>query len=236
MKDETIEKVKAETADWAYLAELPDEADGFTLDREVHIHGDCYDLFTYENAAAHKSTTAYFHEETHEYKLRVAFGLISFCRIEYITHDFAEFEALLRKNFAGMLHDMAVFNPDTLGSIVRDKGILTWEFGQKLPAELEGFTRFVGPAEPEKITNGSYVVLDYVDFDLESSVTFYYNIYRDEFYGEARIWNIPDVNYTFDSRTLPEFEEKLEAHLVPRLQEIRARAIADKDKVHYRYE
>ena len=60
--------------------------------------------------------------------------------------------------------------------------------------------------------------MDYVDFSLESSFTLYYNIYRDEFFAEARIWNIPDVNYDFDSNELPELEEKLHQRLLPRLQ------------------
>lgn len=44
------------------------------------------------------------------------------------------------------------------------------------------------------------------------------------FFAEARIWNIPDVNYDFDSNELPELEEKLHQRLLPRLQEIRKRA------------
>ena len=49
-------------------------------------------------------------------------------------------------------------------------------------------------------------------------------MYRDEFSGEARIHNIPDVSYDFDSTELEELEEKLNTHLVARLREIRARA------------
>ena len=58
-------------------------------------------------------------------------------------------------------------------------------------------------------------------------MTVYFNIYRDEFFSEARIWNIPDVNYDFDSNTLPELEERLQTYLVPRLQEVRRRAEAE---------
>jgi hypothetical protein len=81
LKDETIAKVQEETKDWNYPQELPADCHGFQLDREVHIHDDMYDLFTYENKALHKKAVAYFHEETHEYKLRVSYGLITFCRI-----------------------------------------------------------------------------------------------------------------------------------------------------------
>ena len=80
---------------------------------------------------------------------------------------------------------------------------------------------FIRPQEPVKINNGSYIVIDYVDFALESSFTVYYNIYRDEFFAEARIWNIPDVNYDFDSADLAELKEKLQAKMLPRLKQVR---------------
>ena len=116
---------------------------------------------------------------------------------------------------------------------VRDKEIMTWDAAQRLPQELEGFQLFVRPDKPAKITNGSYIIIDYVDFTYASSFTAYYNIFRDEFFAEARIWNIPDVTYDFDSHELPELERLLHEKLVPRLQEIRRRAIAEKDEVHY---
>ncbi|WP_303105486.1 hypothetical protein [uncultured Mitsuokella sp.] len=224
MKDETRDRVEADIKDWAYLRELPDTWHGFTLQRLALVAGDCYDIYRYENEELHKSVTAYFHEETHEYKLRVKIGLIEFCRIEFITAKFDVFEALLRAQFETVLAGLAQFDPASIGSIVRDKKIMTWEAAKELPETLEGFTLYIRPAEPVKINNGSYIVIDYVDFTLESSVTVYYNIYRDEFFSEARIWNIPDVNYDFDSGTLSELEERLQTYLVPRLQEVRTRA------------
>lgn len=224
MKDETRDRVEADIKDWAYLRELPDTWHGFTLQRLALVAGDCYDIYRYENEELYKSVTAYFHEETHEYKLRVKIGLIEFCRIEFITAKFDVFEALLRAQFETVLAGLAQFDPASIGSIVRDKKIMTWEAAKELPETLEGFTLYIRPAEPVKINNGSYIVIDYVDFTLESSVTVYYNIYRDEFFSEARIWNIPDVNYDFDSGTLSELEERLQTYLVPRLQEVRTRA------------
>jgi hypothetical protein len=221
MKEETIAKIKEETASWQYMQELPDTWQGFTLDREPAVGKDKYDLYRYVNEEWHKSAIVYFHEETHEYKVRLKIGLIEFCRIEFITGSLAEFEELLKAQFEQMLHDMAEFNPATLSSIVVDKKILTWEAGQELPAEKEGFSLFIRPQEPVKINNGSYIVIDYVNFALESSFTVYYNIYRDEFFAEARIWNIPDVSYEFDASDLEELEEKLRSRMTARLQQVR---------------
>lgn len=221
MKEETIAKIKEETASWQYMQELPDTWQGFTLDREPAVGKDKYDLYRYVNEEWHKSAIVYFHEETHEYKVRLKIGLIEFCRIEFITGSLAEFEGLLKAQFEQMLHDMAEFNPATLSSIVVDKKILTWEAGQELPAEKEGFSLFIRPQEPVKINNGSYIVIDYVNFALESSFTVYYNIYRDEFFAEARIWNIPDVSYEFDASDLEELEEKLRSRMTARLHQVR---------------
>ena len=157
MKEETIAKIKEETASWQYMQELPDTWQGFTLDREPAVGKDKYDLYRYVNEEWHKSAIVYFHEETHEYKVRLKIGLIEFCRIEFITGSLAEFEELLKAQFEQMLHDMAEFNPATLSSIVVDKKILTWEAGQELPAEKEGFSLFIRPQEPVKINNGSYM-------------------------------------------------------------------------------
>ena len=112
----------------------------------------------------------------------------------------------------------------------RAKGIKSIEefsaFAKELPETLEGYQLFIKPQQPVKINNGSYIIIDYVDFTHASDVTIYYNMYRDEFFGEARIHSIPDVTYDFDSNELVELQEKLEKHLVPRMREARQAADA----------
>jgi len=233
MKEETIAKIKEETDGWEYMAALPEKWHGFTLKREPVIGKDKYDLYSYVNEKWHKSAIVYFHEETHEYKVRLKIGLIEFARIEFITAKLSVFEELLEAQFEQVLQDMAQFNPATLSSIVEGLNLPEWQFGRDLPAESEGFELFIRPSQPVKINNGSYIVIDYVDFTLASSFTVYYNIYRDEFFSEARIWNIPDVNYDFDSNDLQELEEKLRTRMPARLQQVRKWAVEQKDQVHY---
>ena len=233
MKEETIAKIKEETDGWEYMTALPEEWHGFTLKREPVIGKDKYDLYSYVNEKWHKSAIVYFHEETHEYKVRLKIGLIEFARIEFITAKLSVFEELLEAQFEQVLQDMAQFNPATLSSIVEGLNLPEWQFGRDLPAESEGFELFIRPSQPVKINNGSYIVIDYVDFTLASSFTVYYNIYRDEFFSEARIWNIPDVNYDFDSNDLQELEEKLRTRMPARLQQVRKWAVEQKDQVHY---
>ena len=224
MKDATKERVERETDHWEYMGELPEERDGFRLERLMEIRGDCYELYRYANESAHRSITAYFHEETKEYKVRTSIGLMEFCRMEFITGDFDAFNNLLQEHFDQLLRRMSAFQPDSISSIAREKHIMEWDYGKKLPETLEGFELFISPAQPVEITNGSYAIIDYSDFALESNFMINYNIYRDEFFGEARIRRIPDVSYAFDARELDDLEQKLAQHLVPRLQEVRRRA------------
>lgn len=232
LHQEAIEKIEAALADCSLFESLPKECHGFQYRAIRQPIDDRYDLFRYENPTAHRSATAYYHEETHEYKLRVCVGFIEFCRIEYITGSLALFEKKIEKDLGQLLKDMVEFNPHTISSLILKKGICDWEFAKRLPPSLEGYELFITPQQPVKINNGSYIIIDYVDFSHGSDVTIYYNMYRDEFFGEARVHSIPDVTYDFDSNELNELEEKLERYLVPRLQQARTAAEAsDKEAI-----
>ena len=212
MHQDTVEKIEHALEGWPLLDSLPID--------------DRYDIFSYENAVIHKSVTAYYHEETHEYKLRMQVGFVEFCRIEYITNSLEIFGEKLSKELMQLLEDMVTFNLKNISSLVIKKGICDWAFAKELPETLEGYQLFIKPQQPVKINNGSYIIIDYVDFTHASDVTIYYNMYRDEFFGEARIHSIPDVTYDFDSNELVELQEKLEKHLVPRMREARQAADA----------
>lgn len=230
MKEKTKQAVDAALADWAYLKELPTELEGFSLRRDMCVEGDMYDIFSYICAARRCKFTVYYHEETKEYKARVSVGLTEFCDIDFITDELAVLEAILRERLAKTLQNLVQFNRDAIDSIVVEKQILEWPYAATLPETLEGFTLFIRPSEPLRVINGSYIVFDYSDFAAESNFIIYYNIFRDEFFGEAKIRRIPEMNYLFDSHTLEELEAKLEAHFLPRLREIRAR-LAEEEKV-----
>ena len=217
-------QIEKELSAWSYLQEIPREIDGFVFHLDMNIQEDIYDIYSYVNETLHKCATAYYHEETHEYKLRVGIGLTEFCCIEYIAPDLACFEKLIKQQFPGLLKDMSVFNPRTVSCLVREKEILTWHYQDVLPDELEGFSLYIKPDEPVRIINGSYIILDYSDFAIKSNFIIYYNVFRDEFFGEARINNIPEVNYLFDAADLSGLMEKLSVNLIPRLHDIRDRA------------
>ena len=224
MKEETIQQVETDVCDWAYLKRLPPMLEGFSYRRDMHVEEDIYALFSYENNAMHRAASAYYHEETKEYKLSVLIGLTNFCRIEFIAPNIAAFEKRLDEHLRKLLVELVTFDPKTISSIVCKKKIMEWEYGRSLPTELEGFELFIAPEKPLKITNGSYIILDYSDFSIASNFVIYYNIFRDEFFGEGRVHGIPEINYLFDSHDLAGLATKLEHHLASRLQDIRQKA------------
>ena len=229
MKEEQIKKVEEDVRTWTYLEKLPALFEGFSYRKDMTIEEDIYQLFSYENPEEHCIATAYYHEETKEYKVSVQIGLTKFCCIEFIASNISAFEKHLDEHLKKLLVELITFEPTAVSSIVRKKNIMTWEYGKTLPVSLEGFERFIGPEKPLKITNGSYIILDYSDFSIESNFAIYYNIFRDEFFGEGRIRGIPEINYLFDSTDLSELATKLEHHLVPRLQDVRRKAMEQKE-------
>lgn len=224
MKADILEKVQQATADWGYLQELPAEWFGLEYEKRYEEVGDTFELFSYRNEEKHLGVVAYYHQETKEYKLKIQRGLTEFCLMQFITASFAEFEEQLRKGLESAVHDLAVYNPETISYVTRALNITDWAYEELLPEELEGFRLFITPNQLVRVLNGSYIVFDYSDFSINSNFIIYYNEFRCEFFGEARINNIPEMNYVFDSKTLAELEGKLKDHLVDRLREIRQRA------------
>ena len=223
MKDEIKGKIEAEVSAWEYMKELPKAWDGFELKLHMAAAGDIYDIYSYENQSRHRKISVYYHDETKEYKLRTAIGLTEFCRIEFIAPGLNALEQILRERFEALLHTMAAFDAETVSCIVQEKQILKWEYVDRLPSELEGFTRFIDPHEPVQVINGSYIIFDYCDFATDSNFIIYYNVFRDEFFGEARLHRIPEVTYEYDCSELKDLESLLAKNLQATLHKIRER-------------
>lgn len=227
LKEKIIERVQNEAGKWPYLDTLPRELHTMRLQRLYRENEDMYELFSYVNEERHLGFCAYFHQETEEYKVRVWIGLTEFCLLQFITAGFEEFQQHLQQYMVEAVHDLVVYNPESISYVTRELYITAWDYKGLLPEKLAGFELFIAPSAPVRVLNGSYIVLDYSDFTLKSNFIIYYNEFRCEFFGEARIRNIPEMNYVFDSKTIPELEEKLREHLLERLQEIRRRSLAD---------
>ena len=223
MKKEQLEKVQAELSVWTYLQSLPPKIENFKLKMLMQEVDDTFQIYSYDNDFLKRKAMVYYHEETKEYKLLITIGLTEFCAIEYISESLDQLEKILHERFTNLLNDISKFNREHISSIIVDKKIMDWDYIDKLPQELEGFKLFINPKEPVKIINGSYIIIDYCDFSKESNFIIYYNVFRDEFFGEAKLHRIPEVTYDFDSSELKDLANLLAEKLGTTLANLRMR-------------
>ena len=200
-----------------------DDWHGFVYAPSEKIVGDRREIFTCRNVAKNMTITAYFHEETREYKLRIKIGLNELVRIEYIASKPAAFTERLQTYFSQLLADLGEENP-LKPPLLTEKGLFAWDYGEILPPSLEGFSLFIAPNAPFPVANGSYIIVDYSDFAIKSNFILMYNIFRDEFFGEARIADVPIVTYDFDAVTVERLALLIKTKLAAKLREIRRSA------------
>lgn len=198
---------------------LPSEICGFELEKIFAEDDDKFIYFSFDNKKIHRAATAYFHEETSEFKVRVKIGLTEFCLTEFFTEDFKRFGEMIFSDLETAIKNLSAekdFNP-----LIQEKKFADWEYGKNLPENLEGFELFITPKNPVPFTNGSHILINYSNFETLSDLTIYYNLYGDNFSGEAKIKNVPHVVYSFDSANLKELETKLAENLVAELHAIK---------------
>ena len=221
MKEEIRNKIAAQATEIHFAEDLPSDIDGFELKRIFAPEEDKFIFYTYADEKVHCALTTYFHEETSEFKVRQKIGLTEFCLTNFFTEDFKTFKALLDAQLDGVIKNLRGCRNKKLNNFLREKKIDTWAYGKNLPATLEGFELFIKPAAPVEVTNGSFIIINYADFAINSDFVLYYNIYSDEFSGETRLNGAPHVSYAFDAKTLKDLEAKLKENLVSELLSIR---------------
>ena len=224
MAEAFTEKIDAALAESSVLDELPAEIEGFVLSKERQMSEGQYDFFCYDHAAKHRAVVGFYDASTASYKLRVEIGVVSFALPSFIYGDFVTFGCELTRNLPRV---MAGLHADTLTTqelLPVRESLEKWAYGKELPEEIEGYTLFVRPSAPAELTNGSFLIIDYVDFSRRNDVGIYYNCYRNEFFGEYHAAGMPYVSYSFDAESLEELEQRLKLHLVHYLREASARS------------
>jgi hypothetical protein len=216
-----MEKIIEQIAAWQFLRQLPAEFAGFTLSSEPCLCGSQYSIFTYRKPEDHRSFAVVYDNATKDFLGRVIVGLNEYYDVGFIAGNLVDLERALERRMEWTLADLANPQQREYESIFRGKHILEWPHAALLPLEMEGFRLFIPPSEAVKTINGSYVVIDYSDFALASNLAIYYNIYRDEFFGEVRINYTPRMINLFDAKELDELAAKLEAGLRPALASLR---------------
>lgn len=215
---------------WEYPKGLPNELQGFQLDRSRKNHGTRNQIFAYECSAKRRQFIAFYDEATRDFMVRIIIGLTEYNDVTYIVPELDKFETLLRERMEDTLRGLVVFDESRLESVLLQTKVTTWPYEKKLPPQIGCFELFIPPSEPIRVINGSYIVLDYSCFVEESNLLIYYNIYRDEYFGEIRLRRTPEMTFDFDSKSLTELEEKFEEYLVPTLKKLEERIAAQKGK------
>ena len=221
MKTELKTKLAAEFEAANFFDKIPNEIENFTLKKILDDVDDKFIYFTFENRDAHKSLTAYFHEETQEYKVRVKIGLTEFCLTNFFTDDFNHFIKILESELAAAIKNLNTPLDVDADILIADQNFSEWNYSKSLPKNLEGFELFASPENPIKITNGSYIIINYSDFENERELSIIYNVYTNNFSGESQIGGVNHPLYIFDAKDLKQLEKILEINLSSSLRKIR---------------
>ena len=229
MAEEFTEKIDEALAAWTVLDELPAELNGYLLSKNREKHEAQYDFFRYDRADAHRSVVSFYDAATTSYKLRVEIGVVSFALPSFIHGDLETFGRELQRYLPRVMAEMHADALETQELLPVRESIAAWEYGRELPEQLEGYELFVRPSAPAQMTNGSFLIIDYVDFARANDVGIYYNCYRNEFFGEYHAAGMPYVSYDFDASDLEELEQRLKLNLARYLRRAAAEADAEKN-------
>lgn len=221
MQTEIKNTLAAEFEAANFFDKIPAQIDGYTLKKILDDDGDKFLYFTYENISAHRSLTAYFHEETKEYKIRVKLGLTEFCLTNFFTSNFEHFTEILTSELEHTIKNLSAQVDADSDILIADKKFSTWIYGQNLPQNLEGFELFITPKFPVRITNGSYIIINYSDFNNNLDFNIFYNVYSDNFSGESQIGGVHHPSYIFDATDLTELENILAENLSEELRRVK---------------
>ena len=208
---------------WEYPGSLPQQHADFNLELENCRAGLLYHIFTYRNPVLRRSAGIVFDQGTAEYMVRIKVGLIEFCDVRFIHSERQSFEQVLKADLLPLLEMLRQCDPERMETLFRNKKIAEWCCDSFLPLRLHGFERTVCPKTCVQVTNGSYVILDYSDFSCDSSLRFFHNVFRDDFFAEYLICGVPEATQEYDSKTLPDFETSLKMLLDSSLVKLRDR-------------
>ncbi|MBR6012663.1 MAG: hypothetical protein IK062_02640 [Selenomonadaceae bacterium] len=220
MKIDFKNKITEELQGTNFFDNLPAEIHDFTFRKVFEEDLDKFIYFSYENIKTHRGLTAYFHEETQEYKVKVNIGFNEFCLTEFFSENLTDYCKKISDKLENFLENFSK-GQSKLNPLMRSKRFLEWNYGKNLPENIAGFELFISPKNPVEFTNGSCIVINYSDFETESDFTIFYNIYTRDFSTEYTEKHVPHISYLFDSENLKELEQKLSQNLSAELSRIR---------------
>lgn len=211
---------------WNITSVLPPSVGAFQLSAEfqtVYREGDEEEfcLFRYRLAAKPWSVRAVYTPSAAEFSVRTDLGMLEFALIDFITDDWERFRHLVATRLVRIMTDYYVHCEHNFTEIVKEKGLPEVRWDSFLPSTYEGFIRYLQPCEAVRIVNGSYMILSYYEAATESGLSLMYNVLRDDFFAEQRVYNFPHSVHDFDSTSVADLQDALQTRLLPVLTRIR---------------
>lgn len=218
-----IESARAERRqqfmDWDIDKELPSSVGTYELKRIDKQEGRIYFAFAYVDSVTGWEVRALFDEETMDYMVKFYCRLFTLTEIELIHNDFEGF----RKDVIEILPeaiDKRMNRREEVSVMVAGKAFMVWDYSKVLPPVIGNYKRLIEPKAPVLGLNGSYIIGEYEWREETRGILFFYNMYRDEYYGELRDKGIPGIVHQYDAKSSEEFEKNIREHLETDLKEL----------------
>lgn len=217
-KPEDLQVIMERRPNWEFLQKLPRELFGFVFEEGGALNGHEFLLCAYNNKKARRRLELVYTDETFDYVAIRQVGLHRYRDFRYITRDKDVFAKSMETFVPRLVEEITPDYMPLSGHMLRDKGILSWDFPDTLPDTIGRFEKFITSRHPLDFINNATVILDYADFAAGDELVFLYNRVRNEFYAENKIGYIPNTIHDFDAEDLETLEtligEKLENYLL----------------------
>lgn len=238
-----IKEIEAQLPDWDFLQNLPAQVGNFTLQPGTGIQGQILNMAAYVDAVHHCRLDLTYTSETFDYVPVKTIGLHVFRDERIFCRDREHFAAMVQQQLPRLLDSVDRTKAHKLPWSAQGLGFDQWEYWRSLPQELEGYQLFITPDNPVAYINGSYIFLDYTDFNTGNQLYFAYNSFRNEIFAEKKQGCLPlttnefdvkdlrpvkkgkevlvEPNRVSDERKLQLFTQLLQEKLVPTLQSLK---------------
>ena len=221
--DEKTKKAREERknlfADWDIEHELPQDIGPYHLQRIEEQHERIFYAFGWMDKKSGWCIRALYDEETADYMIKMDLHMMTLTEIECITGDFEEFKRNVKLLTPSAI-EKELIHRDQVSVLVRGKGFMVWDYHTLLPETLGHYERIIAPDRPLLGLNGSYIIASYECKEKDTGILFFYNVYRNEYYGELRAKGIPGIIHQYDAKTIEELEKEIETHLSSDLEEL----------------
>jgi hypothetical protein len=229
-EQEKLEKERAERRklflDWPIEKELPQTIGEYNLSRIDKQEGRIYYAFGWKGQENGWEIRALFDEETMDYMVKMYLRMMTMTEIEVITGDFAQFQDFVKRWTPDMIK-RELIERDKVSVLVKDAGFMNWDYSEILPPEIGAYKRMIEPRRPILGLNGSYIIACYECLEKNTGILFFYNMFRDEYYGELRAKGIPGIVHQYDAKSVADLAEKIKTHLGKDLEALYQNPILD---------